>query len=178
MCLRQIHFRLSVLTPPSLFAFETTLPLPWFLLMSTGKWQQNLRDVWSQSPENLPMHIDIPRLITKIFVVSEGGTTLWPSDHVQVEDLDHIYSLFKLLAEKLGDSNLPAIKTGENRRPDEVVPQLEAFFASEGASNSTTVRLLKVCFLSSLLPHISRPSIRRCYFLLIIKSNTPSRPSR
>lgn len=136
----------------------------------SGKWQQNLKDVWNQSPENLPMHIDIPRLITKIHVCSQDGTLLWPLENAGTDDFTQIYSLFAFLSAKLGDSAFPSLGEDEikNRRPDEIVPLLEEMFQTEVAKTSIAVRLLKVVCSSQFLTKLRR-YIRRCYFRLIIR---------
>lgn len=89
------------------------------------------------------MHIDLPRLITKIRATDADGTILWPTSADVTEDFKQIYSLFRFLSEKLGDANFPKGPEVVDKS-EEMVPCLENFFKQDGADNSVTVRLLKV----------------------------------
>jgi len=121
--------------------------------VAAENWQQNLEKIWHQQPGQLPIHIDLPRLISKI-KVHENGAVVWscPEENPSVA----VFSLFRFLAEKLNDTNFPPISPEQEEKCCQaeqfLVPYLESFFGPVDTDTSSTVRLLKAMNQKLLFP--------------------------
>jgi len=137
-------------------------------------WQENIRECWEQPPSSLPIHIDLPRLVTKLKIY-EDGKVLWSCDP-EGSPARAIFALFRFLKEKLGDSNFPEIPEQAEEKASKgdgsIVNYLESYFQREEADASTTIRLLKGVNQKLLFPAYYRVKHTFRYVQMNDKPNT------
>eukprot|EP01126_Amoeba_proteus_P049015 TRINITY_DN5703_c0_g1_i10.p1 TRINITY_DN5703_c0_g1~~TRINITY_DN5703_c0_g1_i10.p1 ORF type:complete len:371 (-),score=106.07 TRINITY_DN5703_c0_g1_i10:49-1161(-) len=122
---------------------------------NSENWETDLYDIWNNDPNKLPIHIDIPRLISKITIVDQNRCTLWSGNYSTPTPV-LVLDFFKFLTNKLNDVSFVHLTSEEERLVLEKESYLENQLARqmkrEEMKESSVVRILKALNQKVLFP--------------------------